>query len=202
MVSTISPVVYRNSDLGHKGWLTAATFYTLGSVVGGVLAGVFFALLSALLSPAMKMHQKFFPILIGFLAIAYAMHEMQLVALPHPQRKRQVPANWRYKFHPYVTAGLFGLLLGTGFTTFIPMATYYILSLAVTLYGSPVAGVLIFAIYGAARGLLLWPSSCQNRVPGRIERLIYYMDLTTPIVRQVNGFVLAAAGAYLLGAYL
>jgi hypothetical protein len=72
-------------------------------------------------------------------------------------------------------------------------ATYYILSLAVILHNSLITGVLVFAIYGAARGFLLWPFSWQNRAPGTVERLTYYMDLTKPIMHQINGFVLVIA---------
>ena len=202
MVSTISPVVYRSSNLKRSGWLIAAATYTLGSVIGGILAGALFGLAGNLLTLLLGAHRNIFPLLVGLIAIGYALHELSLVSLPHPQRKRQVPAHWRYKFHPYITAGLFGLLLGTGFTTFIPATTYYILCLAVILYGSPMMGVLIFAIYGIARSLLLWPLSWQNTIPGRVERLTDYMDLTKPIMRQINGFALATAGAYLISAYL
>ncbi len=202
MVSTISPVVYRNSDLGRNGWLVAITFYTLGSIGGGVLAGVLLGSLGIYLDPVIAAHRNLIPFLVGLTAIAYAMHEMRFVSLPYPQRQRQVPDHWRRKFHPYMTAGLFGLLLGIGFITFIPMATYYVLSLSVILHGSLVVGAFIFAVYGATRALLLWPLSWHNRAPGNIERITYYMDLTKPIMRQVNGFVLAMAGAYLISAFL
>jgi hypothetical protein len=202
MVSTISPVVYRKSDLGGNGWLVAATTYTLGSVAGGVFAGVLFGLVGALLALLLGEHRALFPLFVGLSAIAYAMHELSLVSLPYPQRQRQVPDRWRYKFHPYTTAGLFGLLLGAGFITFIPTATYYIVGLAVILYGSPVIGALIFTVYGAMRAALLWPFSWRNNESGMVEGLTYYMDLTKPVIRQINGFTLAVSGAYMISTYL
>lgn len=198
MVSTISPVVYRSSNLGYNKWLMAAAVYLVGSVVGGVFVGALLGLLGALLIQPLQAYQDLFSFALGLFAIAYALHEMRLLSLPHPQRQRQVPDHWRYKFHPFVTAGLFGLLLGAGFFTFIPTGTYYVLGLATTLYGSPVTGVFIFAIFGAARALVLWPVSRRNTAPGKIERFTYYMDLTKPIMRQINGFALAMAGAYLI----
>lgn len=201
MVSTISPVGYRNSDLGHKGWLAAATSYTLGSIAGGILTGVFFGLIGVLFSTAVGTYRSLLPLFVGVSAIAYAMHELHLISLPYPQRQRQVPSHWRYMFHPYVTAGLFGLLLGTGFITFIPTATYYILSLAVILHSSPLIGVLVFAVYGVARGSLLWPFIRQSNVSASVQHLTYFMDLTKPIIHQVNGFALAIAGAYLISEY-
>ena len=202
MVSTISPVVYRNSSLRHNRWVIAAMFYTFGSITGGVLAGGLFGLLGILLVPRLGNYQSLLPLVVGVLAIAYAVHELHLISLPYPQRQCQVPSQWRYAFHPYFTAGLFGLLLGTGFITFIPTATYYILSLAIFLHNSLVIGLLIFAIYGASRAFLLWSFSWQNHAPGTIERLTYYMWLTKPIVSQINGFVLAMACSYLFSVYL
>lgn len=202
MVSTISPVVYRSSGLRHNAWVLAAVSYTMGSIVGGVLAGVFFGLSGVLLVPSLGTYQSLLPLVVGVLAIAYAMHELHLVSLPYPQRKRQVPSQWRHAFHPYFTAGIFGLLLGTGFITFIPTATYYIVSLAVILHNSPILGVLVFATYGASRAFLFWTFSWQNRAPDEIERLSYYMDLTKPIVRQINGFALAMTCSYLFSVYI
>jgi len=176
--------------------------YTLGSVMGGILIGAFLGSVGLLLTVPLDAHRNLFPFFIGLLAIAYAMHELRLVSLPYPQRQRQVPDHWRHRFHPYITAGLFGLLLSTGFITFIPTATYYILVLAVILHGAPFTSIFIFAIYGITRALLFLPFSWQNNAPGRVERLTYYMDLTKPIIRQVNGFALATAGAYLIRVYL
>jgi hypothetical protein len=202
MVSTISPVVYRRSDLGRKGWLVATASHILSSVVGGGFMGGLFGLLGASLRSIMDVYQSLLPLVVGLLAVGYALHELRLVSLPYPQRQRQVPDHWRHKFHPYLTSGLFGLLLGTGFITFIPTATYYILALAVLLYGSPPIGIFIFAVYGATRAALLFPFSWRSTAPGSVERLTFYMDLTKPIMHQVNGFALAIAGAYLIIVYV
>jgi cytochrome c biogenesis protein CcdA len=170
--------------------------------VGGGLVGLFLGWLGSYLSTFSGPYRSLFPLFIGLFALAYALHELRLVSLPYPQRQQQVPAHWRYQFHPYLTAGLFGFFLGTGFVTFIPTATYYILAVAAAFYGSPAVGALVFMIYGAARALPLWLASRQISSPTMIEILTDYMDVTKPIMSQVNGFALAMASAYLVNAYL
>ena len=202
MVSTISPVVYRHPSWKRNSWRLAATFYTLGSIAGGGLVGAILGWTGSYLSFFLSPYRSLFPLFIGLFALAYSLHELRLVPLPYPQRPQQVPDYWRYRFHPYLTAGLFGLLLGTGFITFIPTATYYILAAAAVFYGSPIVGILVFTIYGVARALLLWPVSRQITSPVTIEILTYYMDITKPIMKQVNGFTLAMSSAYLILTYL
>lgn len=202
MVGTISPVVYRDTNLRQRGWLIAVSIYTLGSVIGGSFVGIVLGSLGAVLFLSLRWAQTLFPLILGIVAIAYSLHELHLVTLPHPQRKQQVPSYWRLQFHPYVTAGLFGVLLGTGITTFIPISTFYILGLAIALYGSPVVGLLIFSIYGVARASLLWLFGSQVSSGEMVVTFTEYMDLTKVIVRQFNGFALAMAGAYLLSMYL
>lgn len=197
MVGTIAPVVYRNSSLS---WRKAATVYTLGSISGGALTGVTVGFLGSFL-PASSYH-SYVPLFIGLVAISYSLHEMHIVALPHPEWRRQVPAHWRYRFHPYITAGAFGLLLGAGFTTFISTTSYYVVWLTVSLYGSPALGAFLFAIYGAARASLLWPLSKWAATFDLMPRLSQYVDLTKPMMRQVNGFALAMFGAYSIFVYL
>jgi hypothetical protein len=152
---------------------------------------------AALLQPLAGFHNLFTSIL-GLSAIAYSLHELGIFSLPHPQRKKQVPSYWRWQFHPYITAGLFGLLLGAGFVTFIPVSTYYILALLVWLSGSPLVGMLVFSIFGASRASLLWLFSSRVANTEMVITFTDYMDLTKVIVRQVNGFALAVAGAYLV----
>ncbi len=123
---------------------------------------------------------------------------MGIVSLPHPQRRKQVPSHWRYRLHPYLTAGLYGLILGGGLATFIPTASYFILVLAAALSGSPVLGALILSMYGAARALLLWPASLLATTVEGWDTLTSYLALTKPIIRQVNGFGLALVGAGLI----
>jgi len=141
-------------------------------------------------------------ILVGLLSLLYALHELHVVSLPFPQRRRQVPARWRYRFHPYVTAFLFGVLLGLGYVTFISVATLYIVTVAVIIEGSPLYGVIVFGLFGLGRAALLWPLALHTQTFEQLERTVCSLFLTKTIVHLINGFALAFSGAYLLMAWL
>lgn len=202
MVGTISPVVYRAVFGGRYKWYVAAAIYTIGSIAGGGLTGALLGLLGEFLTTLISGYRLYFPLFVGLLAIAYSLHEFRMVSLPFPQIRRQVPPRWRKRFHPYVTAGVYGLILGLGFTTFIPTASYHVLGLAVVLQGSPIFGILIFTIYGAGRAALLWPISFQSTKVEMLERIDDHMSLTKPVIHQLNGLLLVILGAYLLSTHV
>jgi len=99
--------------------------------------------------------------------------------------------------HPYVTALLFGALLGAGFVTFIPSTSYFLVFIT-PLLGGPVIGIAAFAAYSLSRAALLWPAAAVVDDVAKIEKMARFMDLTKPIVLQLNGFVLVATGIHLL----
>lgn len=198
MVGTIAPVVDSDTSFGKFRWTISAGIYTLGSMVGGGLTGALLASLGGLTMGFFGPHRDLVLFIIGVLSIFYALHEMGIVSLPHPQMRKQVPARWRYRLHPYLASGLYGLILGAGFATFVPTTSYYILLLTATLSGSPITGVLLLSVYGAARALLLWPSSFTATTVDAWEKLANFVKLTKPVMRQVNGFGLALVGAGLM----
>jgi len=199
MMGTISPVVYRRSQYGHSGWRIAAVAYIAAGVFGAVALGILLGSSGSLLSTQLR---EYGHLALGVLAIVYSLHELRFIALPHPERKRQVPEQWRRRFHPFLTAGLYGLLLGMGFTTHIPTASYYFVALTAALSGKPLIGAFVFGLFGMARSTLLWPSVARFAEPHQVQLLINYMALTVPIVRQVNGFVLAMLGSFIVFTYL
>jgi len=70
-----------------------------------------------------------------------------------PQVRRQVPESWRRVMPVWLAAGLYGVLLGLGFTTFIlSFAVWALAGISVAL-GDPQTGVLIGLAFGAGRAL-------------------------------------------------
>ena len=70
-----------------------------------------------------------------------------------PQVRRQVPESWRRVMPVPLAAGLYGVLLGLGFTTFIlSFAVWALAGIAVAL-GDPALGVAIGVAFGAGRAL-------------------------------------------------
>jgi hypothetical protein len=70
-----------------------------------------------------------------------------------PQIRRQVPESWRRRLPLPLAAGLYGVLLGLGFTTFIlSFAVWALAALSIAL-GDPALGVAIGLGFGAGRAL-------------------------------------------------
>jgi hypothetical protein len=70
-----------------------------------------------------------------------------------PQIRRQVPEPWRRVMPLPLAAGLYGVLLGLGFTTFVlTLAVWALAGISVAI-GSPLAGLLIGLGFGAGRAL-------------------------------------------------
>lgn len=199
MVSTISPVVYRSSKFD---WRLLAGLYSLGSIVGGSMVGILLGTLGATMSALMHPPISSTVLLVGVLALVYSLHEMQLTSLPYPQRRHQVPSQWRNQYHPYLTAALYGALLGAALITFIPTATCYVLVAAVTLRGSPIIGVFAFASYAAARACFLWLANYRSTTLEEVEMVARFLFRTKPLVREISGIVLAATGGYFISLFI
>lgn len=75
---------------------------------------------------------------------------------PLLQSTWQVPREWIIDHPRPVGAFLFGLGLGTGFTTRLVVPTLYVLVLVSLLVRDPLAVVAIWAAYGLVRSLHLW----------------------------------------------
>ena len=70
-----------------------------------------------------------------------------------PQVRRQVPESWRRRLPLPLASGLYGVLLGLGFTTFVlSFATYALAACALAL-GDPRLGALVGVAFAAGRAL-------------------------------------------------
>jgi hypothetical protein len=85
-------------------------------------------------------------------AAAAALAEARGAAIA-PQIRRQVPEHWRRMLPLPLAAGLYGVLLGLGFTTFL--LTYAVLALAGVVFalGRPELGIAVGIAFGAGRAL-------------------------------------------------
>lgn len=70
-----------------------------------------------------------------------------------PQVRRQVPEPWRRVLPVPLAAGLYGVLLGLGFTTFVLSFALYALAAASLALGDPKAGVVLGLAFAAGRAL-------------------------------------------------
>src|SRR4051812_12415849 len=92
------------------------------------------------------------PVLAATVALAAAVGEAKGARLM-PQGRRQVPESWRRVMPVPRAAGLYGILLGLGFTTFIlSFAVWALAGISVAL-GDPQLGLAIGLGFGVGRAL-------------------------------------------------
>jgi hypothetical protein len=140
------------SARGHRGAravrASCATF-ALGALAGGAITFTALAAVGAALGGAGSTAALIVAVAI---ALAAALGELLGVRIV-PQIRRQVPEPWRRTLPLPLAAGLYGVLLGLGFTTFVlTLAVWALAGIAVAL-GDVQAGLLIGLGFGAGRAL-------------------------------------------------
>jgi hypothetical protein len=142
MVETLAPSGY--SGKLRTTAIACATF-ALGALAGGVVTFGGLALLGEQLGANA-------PLVAAAIALAAAAGEARGARIM-PQVRRQVPESWRRVMPVPLAAGLYGVLLGLGFTTFIlSFAVWALAGISVAL-GDPQTGLLIGLAFGAGRAL-------------------------------------------------
>src|SRR3954469_6128113 len=142
MVETLAPGGYAGR---LRTTATACTTFALGALAGGVITfGGLAAIGHALGAGA--------PLVAAFVAVAAAAGEAKSARIV-PQVRRQVPESWRRRLPVPLAAGLYGILLGLGFTTFILTFAVWALAATAIALGDPHAGLAIGLGFGAGRAL-------------------------------------------------
>jgi hypothetical protein len=142
MVETLAPQGYARR---LRTTAVACATFAAGALAGGVLTFGALALLGARLGANA-------PLVAAAIALAAAALEARGARIL-PQVRRQVPESWRRVMPVPLAAGLYGVLLGLGFTTFIlSFAVWALAGIAVAL-GEPGTGVAIGLAFGAGRAL-------------------------------------------------
>ena len=142
MVDTLAPHAY--SERVRTTVLACATF-ALGALAGGAITFGGLALVGRALGAGA-------PVLAGAVALAAAAGEARGARIV-PQVRRQVPESWRRRMPLPLAAGLYGVLLGLGFTTFILSFAVWALAGASVALGDPALGLAVGLAFGAGRAL-------------------------------------------------
>jgi MFS family permease len=146
MIETIGP---RGHDGGRATTAAACATFAAGALAGGVLTFGVLAVLGALTHGAGE------PLAYGLaaaIAVAAAVAEMRGRPIM-PQVRRQLPEHWRRLMPLPVAAGLYGVLLGLGFTTFVLTFGVFALAGIAFAVGEPLVGVAIGLGFGVGRAL-------------------------------------------------
>jgi hypothetical protein len=196
MVETITPVVHG----GRRGrWGIAVALHVAGASAGAAALGAALGLAGAVLGAPWGGIGLW---LAAAVAVAYAGRELMKIAVPLPDRKRQVPEWWRTFFGPLTASFLYGLGLGVGFLTYLRHGTLVAVAAVAVVAGDPLAGALVLVPFGVGRSLTVIAA-----VPGvtseAVSRVMARLDAwaLSALPKRVNGAVLlAVAGVATLAA--
>jgi hypothetical protein len=146
MIETIGPHGHRG---GRATTLSACLTFTAGALVGGVVTFASLAWLGSLLQGAEQSAAYVAGAAVALLAAGLEIRGVPIL----PQLRRQLPEHWRRLMPMPVAAGLYGILLGLGFTTFV--LTFGVFALAGVSFavGDPAIGALIGVAFGIGRAL-------------------------------------------------
>ncbi len=142
MVETLAPAGYAGR---LRTTAVACVTFAAGALAGGVLTFGGLALLGSALGAGA-------PVVAAAIALAAAAGEARGARIV-PQVRRQVPESWRRVLPVPLAAGLYGLLLGLGFTTFILSFAVWALAGISVVLGDPAIGLAIGLGFGAGRAL-------------------------------------------------
>jgi hypothetical protein len=141
--------VQRNRHRWELWWLRGAAFTLTAVVAGGALGallGFTGSLLGSVREPAAAA--------LAALGMLVGLRETRGIPLRMPQFNRETSR--RRRTRPFVWAIYNGAELGAGIRTRIGFWAWYLVPLGALLLGRPLLGALVYASYGAARGLAPW----------------------------------------------
>lgn len=150
MLSSIHPLGERTR--GNR-WGTTATYYVVGSTLGGAVMGAALGIIGAGVASLWSIPDSF--VVGSVIAVLLLSALLDLWRVPVPSLERQVDETWLRRYRSWVYGGGFGFQLGTGVMTFVKTASIYALWLLVLLGGSPIGGLIAGAWFGLVRASAL-----------------------------------------------
>src|SRR5262245_48173931 len=129
MVGTIVPMVHGGT--GKEKSVTAVWMYTLGCVLGAVFLGLGLGILGKILFLAVPALSDLQPALCvcGIVGLVYSLREVGIFKIPMLQICRQVPEQRRHQMSNEKASLYYGIELGFGVVTRIPISSFYIIAI-------------------------------------------------------------------------
>ncbi len=181
--------------LGESGrkarWWVTVTWFGVGAVGAGALVGWLMGWLGATLSGAAGPREA--AAALALLAVAGIAADLRLGGLRLPTVRRQVDDRWLNRYRGWVYGVGFGFQLGLGVVTVVTTSAVYLAFAAAVLSGSPAAGAVIGAVFGAVRWLSVLPGGRVRR-SADLVRMDGHLRRWEPAGRRVTlGGQIAAA---------
>jgi hypothetical protein len=152
MLATITPLAERGR--GHR-YRTTATWFVLGSVLGGASLGVVMALVAAAVGAlgASGTELATTAVVAGTITLAA---DARIGGFRLPVHYRQVNERWLDQFRPWVYGAGFGWQIGAGLATYIKTCAVYLMIVLAVLTGRPELALLVGIVFGLVRGLAVF----------------------------------------------
>ena len=181
--------------LGESGrnarWWVTVTWFGVGAVGAGSLVGWLMGWLGATPSGAAGPREAAGAL--ALLAVAGIAADLRLGGLRLPTVRRQVDDRWLNRYRGWVYGVGFGFQLGLGVVTVVTTSAVYLAFAAAVLSGSPAAGAMIGAVFGAVRWLSVLPGGRVRR-SADLVRMDGHLRRWEPAGRRVTlGGQIAAA---------
>ncbi|MCA1689911.1 MAG: hypothetical protein LC720_05595, partial [Actinobacteria bacterium] len=146
MLATLGPTGHTG---GRRTTVAACATFAVGAVAGGAATFTVLAVLGRVLGGGGSAWATGAAVGIAVVAAAGEARGVRVL----PQVRRQVPEHWRRVMPLPVAGGLYGILLGLGFTTFVlTLAVWALAGISVAI-GDPSAGLAIGLAFGAGRAV-------------------------------------------------
>jgi hypothetical protein len=146
MIETLGPTGHTG---GRATTVAACVTFALGALVGGLITFGSLAMLGELVHGA---DDRLAYALAAIIALAAAVAEVRATTIV-PQIRRQLPEHWRRLLPMPAAGGLYGVLLGLGFTTFVLTLGVWALAAIDFAVGEPATGLVVGLAFGAGRAL-------------------------------------------------
>jgi hypothetical protein len=152
MLATITPLAEQGR--GHR-YRVTATWFVVGSVLGGASLGAVMALLASAAAAVGPSGLELTSVAVVAGAITVAA-DTRLGGFRLPVHHRQVNERWLDQFRPWVYGAGFGWQIGAGLATYIKTCAVYLMIVLAALTGNPEVAFLVGVLFGLVRGLAVF----------------------------------------------
>jgi hypothetical protein len=135
--------------------------HTLGSLVAGAGLGALLGAVGHAVLGARGLTNG--AVVVTAVGLALGLGEVGLLKLPVIQAPRQTVKQWRELLGAIGAPLAWGLDLGSGLTTYVPYAAYWLVPLAAVAHGDVQYGALVLGMFGLARALTVVVASLSTR---------------------------------------
>ena len=172
--------------------LRSCAIFALGAAVGGLIT------FGTVAAAGSAVHGRGVTVA-AVIALAAAIAELRGARIT-PQIRRQVPEHWRRTLPLPLAAGLYGVLLGLAFTTFVLTFAVWALAALVFALGQSLLGIVVGVAFGVGRALPIVAIAplLERRAGGRLLAMLGERPVVLRAVRIADGAALLFAASVIV----